>query len=163
MRPWIFQKVGNRNCWRAFGMRVFCTHLLAAIILFSPGVLSRHPGFCGWQGGMGQLDDFPETLEGLAVVDLSEVVTVVHQNHDYRHLPGGLKHYYQPETGVNVRLGGGRRTIFTLHDVTHVLNADRLQRKRLDWSGFWREVEIFPLFVYIRAFWAGYSLRCFTR
>jgi hypothetical protein len=26
-----------------------------------------------------------------------------------------------------------------------VLNADRLQRKRLDWSGFWREVEIFPL------------------
>ena len=98
-------------------------------------------GRAGWDNWM----IFRARWKGWPVVDLSEVVTVVHQNHDYRHLPGGLKHYYQPETGVNVRLGGGRRTIFTLHDVTHVLNADRLQRKRLGWSGFWREVEIFPL------------------
>lgn len=83
--------------------------------------------------------------EGWPVIDLSQAVTVVHQNHDYRHLPGGVVHFRQPETDVNVRLGGGRRTIFTLQDVTHVLSEEGLKQRRLDWGAFWREVEIFPL------------------
>jgi hypothetical protein len=98
-------------------------------------------GRAGWDNWMiyrARWRDWP-------VIDLSKAVTVVHQNHDYRHLPGGVAHYHQPETNVNVRLGGGRRTIFTLQDITHVLTADGLKRKSLGWRGFWREVEIFPL------------------
>lgn len=98
-------------------------------------------GRAGWDNWM----IYRSRCEGWPVVDLSQAVTVVHQNHDYRHLPGGVVHFHQPETDVNVRLGGGRRTIFTLQDITHVLSEEGLKQRRLDWGAFWREVEIFPL------------------
>lgn len=98
-------------------------------------------GRAGWDNWM----IFKARWEGWPVVDLSTAVTVVHQNHDYGHLPGGVAHYRQPETDVNIRIGGGRRTIFTLQDATHAVEDGALIRKRLDWHAFWREVEIFPL------------------
>jgi hypothetical protein len=79
------------------------------------------------------------------VVDLTESLIVIHQNHGYAHLPGGVIHHKQPETQDNVRMGGGRRTIFKLSDATHTLVAGRLCNQPLDWGAFWREVEIFPL------------------
>ena len=42
-------------------------------------------------------------------------------------------------------MAGGRRTIFTLSDATHDLDAGQVKNKPLDWPEFWREVEIFPL------------------
>lgn len=98
-------------------------------------------GRAGWDNWM----IFKARWEGWPVVDLSTAVTVVHQNHDYGHLPGGVAHYRQPETDVNIRIGGGRRTIFTLQDTTHAVEDGALMRKRLGWHAFWREVEIFPL------------------
>lgn len=98
-------------------------------------------GRAGWDNWM----IFHARWQHWPVVDLSEVVTIVHQNHDYAHLPGGIKHFYQPETADNVRMAGGRRTIFKLSDATHELVDHQFKRKTLDWQSFWREVEIFPL------------------
>ena len=88
---------------------------------------------------------FKARWENWPVIDLSNAVMVLHQNHDYGHLPGGVVHYHLPETDLNVRIGGGRRTIFTLQDVTHVMTDQGLAKKPLNWKTFWREVEIFPL------------------
>ncbi|MCB2213803.1 hypothetical protein KQH50_00255 [bacterium] len=79
------------------------------------------------------------------LVDATPSVTVVHQNHDYSHLPGGVIHFYQPETDENVKLAGGRRAIFKLTDARYTLDKDGLKRDPLTWQSFWREVEIFPL------------------
>lgn len=79
------------------------------------------------------------------LVDATGAVTLIHQNHDYRHLPGGIKHFFQPETAVNVKLAGGRRTIFRLTDARFALSDGKLQKKPFTWRSFWREVEIFPL------------------
>lgn len=98
-------------------------------------------GRAGWDNWML----FHARWQGWPLVDATGFVTVVHQNHDYRHLPGGVVHYRQPETAVNVQLAGGRRTIFKLEDVTHHLVGNNLRRKPLSWKAFWREVEIFPL------------------
>lgn len=98
-------------------------------------------GRAGWDNWM----IFHARWQHWPVVDLSEAVTIVHQNHDYAHLPGGIKHFYQPETADNVRMAGGRRTIFKLSDATHELVDHKFKRKTLDWHSFWREVEIFPL------------------
>jgi len=98
-------------------------------------------GRAGWDNWM----IYRARWQGWPVINLTGAVTVVHQNHDYGHLPGGVVHYRQPETDVNVRIGGGRRTIFTLKDATHVFEAGALKRKRMHWRTFWREVEIFPL------------------
>ena len=98
-------------------------------------------GRAGWDNWM----IFRARWQGWPVVDCTRSLTILHQDHDYAHLPGGLKHFYQPETTDNIRMAGGRRTIFTLADVTHELINGDLQRRPLDWQTFWREVEIFPL------------------
>ena len=98
-------------------------------------------GRAGWDNWMifwGRRQHWP-------VVDMTGSLTAIHQNHGYAHLPGGVIHYQQPETQDNVRVGGGRRTIFKLSDATHDLVDGHLQNQPLDWGAFWREVEIFPL------------------
>jgi len=98
-------------------------------------------GRAGWDNWMifrGRWQHWP-------VVDMTDSLMVIHQNHGYAHLPGGVIHYQQPETQDNVRMAGGRRTIFKLSDATHELDKGRLKNKALDWSAFWRELEIFPL------------------
>ncbi len=46
---------------------------------------------------------------------------------------------------MNVKLAGGRRTIFNATDSRYVLTENGLERKPLGWKSFWREVEVFPL------------------
>lgn len=79
------------------------------------------------------------------LVDASPSVEIIHQDHDYAHLPGGQKHYRLPESGENIILAGGRRTIFDLHDATHLLVDGQLVPVESSWSRFWRELEIAPL------------------
>ena len=98
-------------------------------------------GRAGWDNWM----IFWGRWQHWAVVDMTESLMTIHQNHGYAHLPGGVIHYQQPETQDNVRLGGGRRTIFKLSDATHEIVDGNLQNQTLDWSAFWREVELFPL------------------
>ncbi len=98
-------------------------------------------GRAGWDNWM----IFWGRWQHWAVVDMTDSLMVIHQNHDYRHLPGGVIHYQQPESQENVKAGGGRRTIFKLSDATHELVDGQLMNKPLDRAAFWREVEIFPL------------------
>ena len=80
-----------------------------------------------------------------ACIDTTNTIQIIHQNHDYSHLPGGQSHYRLPETNENVRLAGGRRTIFTLQDVNHEISEGVIKKYSLSWKKFWREIEIFPL------------------
>ena len=62
------------------------------------------------------------------VIDATPSVMIVHQNHDYGHLPGGLPHYTVPETDENIRLAGGERGD-PLHDPgCHALPEGRQAR-----------------------------------
>ncbi len=64
---------------------------------------------------------------GLPVVDVTPVVTVVHQNHDYRHVPQRTGHTWEgPEADVNRELAGGWKNVFTLADVTHVMTGEAI-------------------------------------
>jgi hypothetical protein len=98
-------------------------------------------GRAGWDNWMiyaGRKRSWP-------VVDATHDIQIIHQNHDYAHLPGGQPHYRLPETYENIRLAGGKRVIFELPDTSHNLVAGQLRRQPLGWQKFWREVEIFPL------------------
>ena len=37
------------------------------------------------------------------MIDCTPSVMIVHQNHDYSHLPGGKPHYEHPDTNENIR------------------------------------------------------------
>ena len=77
------------------------------------------------------------------VVDATPSVTVIHQSHDYSHLPDGKAHHTLPETDENIRLAGGQAAVrFTLLDATHQLVSGRLTKPRLDRGRLTRQVEL---------------------
>ena len=88
------------------------------------------------------------------VVDATHDVIIVHQSHDYSHLPGGQPHYKLPETDENIRLAGGREmTRFTLLDATRRLVDGRLRRRRWTGATLRRVVESHPLLA-----WNNYAM-----
>jgi hypothetical protein len=77
---------------------------------------------------------------GAAVVDASEVVTAIHQNHDYGYHPAGAEGVWTDEQAKeNYRLAGGRWHLRTIDDATHILGAEgeRGNLRRL-WAAYWR-------------------------
>jgi hypothetical protein len=74
------------------------------------------------------------------VIDVSKIVTAIHQNHDYGYHPTGAKGVWNDEQARrNYELAGGRRHLFTIDDATCVLeaNGERSNRKRF-WAPSWR-------------------------
>lgn len=98
-------------------------------------------GRAGWDNWM----IYAGRMRGWPVINATDDIMIVHQNHDYAHLPGGQPHYKLPETFENIRLAGGKRAIFELPDCSHRLVGGKLKPQALTWRKFWREVEIFPL------------------
>lgn len=88
---------------------------------------------------------FKSRFERWPVIDATQDVTIVHQGHDYRHLPGGQPHYRLPETRENVVRGGGEQTIFTIADAQYDLVNGKMVQKPFSVKRVLREVEIFPL------------------
>jgi hypothetical protein len=55
------------------------------------------------------------------VIDATPSLMIVHQNHDYGHLPGGVPHYDLEETEINAALGGGHGNMFMTLDTNYEL------------------------------------------
>lgn len=98
-------------------------------------------GRAGWDNWML----YEARNNGWALVDGSSAIRLIHQDHDYSHLPEGRPHYRLPETEENVRLAGGKRKIFTLMDARYHLVGGEIKPVPFTWKKFWREVEIWPL------------------
>jgi hypothetical protein len=76
---------------------------------------------------------------GVPVVDASQVVAAVHQNHDYSYHPEGKE---SPREGVeykrNRALVGSWHHLNTLDDATHVLRPDGVRRTYRHWGSQFR-------------------------
>ena len=97
-------------------------------------------GRAGWDNWM----IYKARQEKWPVIDGTPSVMIVHQNHDYRHLPGGKTHYTHPETDENIRLAGGPAAVrYTILDATHRLIDGKLVRPAFTGLRFWRKVELF--------------------
>src|SRR6266581_2675195 len=65
---------------------------------------------------------------GAVVVDASEAVMAIHQNHDYGYHPAGKTGVWNDELSRrNYRLAGGRWHLRTIDDATHVLSPNGLK------------------------------------
>jgi hypothetical protein len=113
--------------------------------LFPRECYASIPDFAIGRAGWDNWFIFKSRWEGWKLVDATKDVTIVHQSHDYRHLPGGQAHYRLPETEENVEQAGGYHTIFTMADAQYNLVKGRVERRPLTWERFAREFEIFPL------------------
>jgi hypothetical protein len=64
------------------------------------------------------------------VVDATECITAVHQNHSYSHHPEGQAGVSEgPEAQRNMEIGGGLRHAYTLYDATHRLTPSGIKRR----------------------------------
>ncbi len=97
-------------------------------------------GRAGWDNWM----IYKGRRDGLAVIDATDTIKVIHQNHDFSHLPSGKIHRMQPESAENMELAGGRYTVFTIHDSNYRISGGNLQRIRLNRWKLVREISIFP-------------------
>ena len=97
-------------------------------------------GRAGWDNWM----IYKARKEGWPVIDCTPSVMIVHQNHDYSHLPGGKSHHEHPDTNENIRLAGGQANIrYTILDSTHQLVGGTLARPKMSALRFQRGVEKF--------------------
>ena len=68
---------------------------------------------------------------GLPVIDMTEAVTVVHQNHDYSHHPDGWEGAMKgEESRRNIELVGEVAHVHSLLDATHYLTVRGLKKRR---------------------------------
>jgi hypothetical protein len=65
------------------------------------------------------------------LIDATNVVTAVHQNHDYAHLPNGDPVIFGgPEADANIKLHGDGARLFSIVDATHQLTEFGLKKIR---------------------------------
>ena len=97
-------------------------------------------GRAGWDNWM----IYKARKAGWVVIDCTPSMMIVHQNHDYSHLPDGKPHYEHPETNENIRLAGGQANIrYTILDATHQLADGKLLRPKMTSARFTRKLELF--------------------
>ena len=97
-------------------------------------------GRAGWDNWM----IYQARMQKWPVIDCTPSVMIIHQNHDYSHLPGGKPHYNHPDTDVNIRLAGGQAHIrYTILDATHQLADGKLIRPKMTSLRFTRRFELF--------------------
>jgi hypothetical protein len=94
-------------------------------------------GRAGWDNWM----IYHANQQPWPVIDVTSSVKVVHQNHDYSHLPGGKPHYDLEESYQNVELSGGMKTLYDILDVDWVYQNGKIRRKGINLPRLLRKLE----------------------
>lgn len=114
--------------------------------LFPPTSYLELPPFTIGRAGWDNWMIYHARKSGFPAIDATADVLIIHQNHDYAHLPGGRPHYDHPETAENIRLAGGRpMTRFTLLDTDYRLENGQIRPQKLTRARLWRRLEAWPL------------------
>lgn len=94
-------------------------------------------GRAGWDNWM-----IYHALErGWPVVDGTPSVMIIHQSHDYSHLPGGRPHYNLAESQKNMQIGGGLKHMYMVLDADRQLVDGKIRPPRFTWRRLIRSVE----------------------
>jgi hypothetical protein len=127
--------LGQNNLHRPAGSDFFLFPLSSYLDL--PDFAIGRAGWDNWMIYKARMEKWP-------VIDCTPSVMIVHQNHDYSHLPGAKPHYDHPESEVNIQLAGGHAAIrYTILDSTHQLVDGKLTRPKMSYLRFMRSVELF--------------------
>ncbi|HEX7432744.1 MAG TPA: hypothetical protein VF326_03745 [Anaerolineaceae bacterium] len=113
--------------------------------LFPRSCFTELPPFAVGRAGWDNWMIYYARRQGWWVIDATQSIIAIHQDHDYSHLPGGKPHYHLPESNQNTALAGGRRAIFSLLDANRQLKKSHVVSPTLTLKKVLREVEIFPL------------------
>ncbi len=121
--------------------------------VFARSQFAEYPDFAIGRAGWDNWTIYHARRQGWAVVDATHDINIIHQQHDYAHLPGGKIHYTHPESDENLRMAGGKRYIFTLLDANHVLVNGKVQAYPRTISKILRDFETIPVLTGQNRFW----------
>ncbi len=114
--------------------------------LFPDSCFTELPAFTIGRSGWDNWMIYHARKNRFPAIDATNDIMIIHQEHDYAHLPGGKPHYKHPETDENIRLAGGREmTRFTLLDTDYRLDNGKILPQIMDPARFWRRIEAWPL------------------
>jgi hypothetical protein len=88
------------------------------------------PGFAIGRSGWDNWMIYKSLVNGWHVIDATSALMVIHQDHDYSHLPGGKPPYDLEETKINAALGGGYRNMYMTLDTNYELIDGVVRRSR---------------------------------
>jgi hypothetical protein len=92
---------------------------------FSRGLFSSIPAFSIGRTMWDNWLLFHARAVGVPLIDATEAIMAVHQNHDYQHVPGGIEAAWSgPEALRNQTLAAEMLVPFTIEDATHRLSTN---------------------------------------
>lgn len=98
--------------------------------IFQKDIMWNFPEFTVGRPGWDNWIIYRARILQMPVIDVTKAATVVHQNHNYTHVPGGITpaSFEGPEAVQNRSMMGGEDYSFNLRDVTHHLMGNSLQK-----------------------------------
>lgn len=109
--------------------------------VYPKGALGEIPEFAVGRAGWDNWMIYNARRRKVPVIDLTQAAQILHQNHDYRHHPGGQKGAYEgTEAKRNIEIGGGWVTLHTLHDADFRLTPTSLRRNVTPYAAYRRLV-----------------------
>lgn len=84
--------------------------------LFPYSLFIEMPDFAIGRAGWDNWMIYYARQQSWPVIDGTPSIMVIHQSHDYRHLPGGKPHYEQEESWTNEAMAGGSANLYMVLD-----------------------------------------------
>ncbi|MBM3143732.1 MAG: hypothetical protein FJ010_01935 [Chloroflexi bacterium] len=109
--------------------------------VFPRHVFTEIPDFAIGRAGWDNWMIYHGLRQGWPVIDASGSLMIVHQVHDYGHLPDGQAHYDLEETKINAELGGGMQNMYMVLDASHEFVHGRVRKARFRPVGLVRKLE----------------------
>jgi len=100
--------------------------------VFPRPAFSEMPEFAIGRAGWDNWMIYHARQQGWPVIDGTPSLLVVHQNHDYSHLPDGKPHYDLQESQQNMAMAGGLAHMYMVLDAEFQLVNGRLRRPPLN-------------------------------
>jgi hypothetical protein len=105
-------------------------HFAIDYFVYPKGIWGKIPPFAVGRPGWDNWVLFRARRENIPVVDLTKAVTVIHQNHDYSHHPGGWAGAMKgEESKQNIQLAGEVGHAYSLLDAQYCLTQEGVRPK----------------------------------
>lgn len=110
--------------------------------VFPKAIFTDVPDFAVGRSGWDNWMIYHAIASDWPVIDLSPEVQVIHQNHDYHHLPNRKSHYKLKESEQNVKLAGGADHMYSLLDSRLEYRNGEIRLKKMSLKHLFRKLEL---------------------
>ncbi len=110
--------------------------------LFPRSLFIEMPNFAIGRAGWDNWMIYYARQQAWPVIDGTPSIMVIHQSHDYSHLPGGKPHYEQEESWANEAMAGGSANLYMVLDSDKQLVGGKVRPPKMTLMRTLRRAEI---------------------